>query len=139
MARKKKNRIKPISQRENTSSTPETCDACVKTPISSVFKDRTLHMLRAVGKISKYVISKTQATLRRMQAQRAQKFLRVRETASLGEKRFLAVVEAGDQTFLIGGAASSLTMLACLKSEERVENQFSSILRRFEERDMRIQ
>jgi flagellar biogenesis protein FliO len=41
--------------------------------------------------------------------------LRVRETLSLGDKRFLAVVEFDRQEFLVGGSGNSLTLLARLQ------------------------
>jgi Flagellar biosynthesis protein, FliO len=42
------------------------------------------------------------------------KRLQVSETVSLGEKRFVAVVEVDGQHFLIGGGPSSVSMLAQL-------------------------
>jgi flagellar biogenesis protein FliO len=41
--------------------------------------------------------------------------LRVCETLSLGERRFLAVIEFDRQEFLVGGTGSSLTLLARLQ------------------------
>ncbi len=40
--------------------------------------------------------------------------LKLTETLSLGEKRFVAIVECADQRFLIGGAVNSVAMLAVL-------------------------
>ncbi|MGA2987068.1 MAG: flagellar biosynthetic protein FliO [Terriglobia bacterium] len=40
--------------------------------------------------------------------------LRVCETLSLGERRFLAVIEFDRQEFLVGGSGSSLVLLARL-------------------------
>ena len=45
---------------------------------------------------------------------RPQKALRVAETASLGDRRFVAVVEFERQRFLIGASPSSITLLASL-------------------------
>ncbi len=42
---------------------------------------------------------------------RPEKLLRLTETLSLGERRFLAVVECERQKFLIGGTASSVCLL----------------------------
>jgi hypothetical protein len=39
----------------------------------------------------------------------------VRETLSLGDKRFLAVVEFDRQEFLVGGSGNSLALLARLQ------------------------
>ena len=41
--------------------------------------------------------------------------LRVCETLSLGERRFVAVIEFDRQEFLVGGTGSSLELLARLK------------------------
>ena len=41
--------------------------------------------------------------------------LRVCETLSLGERRFLAVIEFDRQEFLVGGTGNSLTLLARLQ------------------------
>ena len=48
---------------------------------------------------------------------RPEKLLRLTETLSLGERRFLAVVEFEQQKFLIGGTASSMSLLAELHAE----------------------
>jgi flagellar biogenesis protein FliO len=48
---------------------------------------------------------------------RPEKLLRLTETLSLGERRFLAVVEFEQQKFLIGGTASSMCLLAELHAE----------------------
>src|SRR5271165_6519509 len=42
------------------------------------------------------------------------KHLRVCETAPLGDKRFVAVIQVDQERFLIGGAANSIAMLARL-------------------------
>jgi flagellar biogenesis protein FliO len=41
----------------------------------------------------------------------------VSETASLGERRFVAVVKCGRQRFLVGASSGSVTMLARLEEE----------------------
>jgi flagellar biogenesis protein FliO len=41
--------------------------------------------------------------------------LRVCETLSLGERRFLAIIEFDRQEFLVGGSGSSLVLLARLQ------------------------
>lgn len=50
----------------------------------------------------------------RRQVQLASKRLWVCETASLGEKRFVAIVKADGQCFLVGGSGSSVGLLAPL-------------------------
>jgi len=56
----------------------------------------------------------------------ARKRLRVCETVSLGEKRFVAVIEVDGEQFLVGGAASSVATLARLEPSP----QFAEVLRR---------
>jgi flagellar biogenesis protein FliO len=46
--------------------------------------------------------------------QTATKRLRVSETVSLGEKRFVSIVRVEDREFLIGGGASGVSLLAQL-------------------------
>ncbi len=48
--------------------------------------------------------------------------MRVAETISLGEKRFLAVVEVDDCQFLVGGGASSVAVLAQLGTLDAARN-----------------
>ena len=43
--------------------------------------------------------------------------LSIRETASLGERRLVAVVHVGPQRFLVGASPSSVTLLAQLPDE----------------------
>ena len=50
--------------------------------------------------------------------------LRLCETVSLGEKRFVAIVRVDDHQFLLGGASSSVCMLAQLNRP----GDFSSVL-----------
>jgi flagellar biogenesis protein FliO len=52
---------------------------------------------------------------RRAVSARKPRRLRVCETLSLGERRFLAVIEFDRQEFLVGGTGSSLELLARLK------------------------
>jgi flagellar biogenesis protein FliO len=46
--------------------------------------------------------------------QAAKKHLRICETAPLGDKRFVAVVQVDHERFLVGGAANSVALLAKL-------------------------
>lgn len=60
-----------------------------------------------------------------LQKQRAfpgKKQLRVCETVSLGEKRFVAVVQIEGQKFLIGGGATGVSLLAELDNEAELES-----------------
>lgn len=50
-------------------------------------------------------------------AQTASRRLRVTETVSLGEKRFVSLVQVDGAQFLIGGSATSVQLLAHLKPQ----------------------
>jgi flagellar biogenesis protein FliO len=63
---------------------------------------------------------------RALGSRQSRKRLRVCETVSLGEKRFVAVIEIDGEQFLVGGAASSVATLARLEPSQ----QFSDVLRR---------
>jgi hypothetical protein len=52
--------------------------------------------------------------LQRRAALRVTKQLRVSETVSLGEKRFVAIIQVEDRKFLIGGGASNVALLTQL-------------------------
>jgi flagellar biogenesis protein FliO len=52
--------------------------------------------------------------MQRARAQQSRKNLRICETVSLGEKRFVAVVQVNEERFLIGGSASAVSLLTRL-------------------------
>jgi flagellar biogenesis protein FliO len=51
--------------------------------------------------------------------------LRVNESVSLGEKRFVAVIQFEQQRFLVGGTGTSLSLLAELDSDQRATTRAS--------------
>lgn len=53
---------------------------------------------------------------------RSARRLRLSETLSLGEKRFLAVVQFHQQEFLVGGTGNSIALLARLDAPESPES-----------------
>ena len=55
------------------------------------------------------------ASLRPLWGTRAHRQLRLCESLALGERRFLSVVEFGEQRFLVGGAGNWLSVLAVLQ------------------------
>lgn len=59
--------------------------------------------------------------LQKQHAFSAKKQLRVCETVSLGEKRFVAVIQIESQKFLIGGGASGVSLLAELERVTELE------------------
>jgi flagellar biogenesis protein FliO len=52
--------------------------------------------------------------MQRATAQQVRKNLRICETLSFGEKRFVAVVQVDEERFLIGGSSSSVSLLTRL-------------------------
>jgi hypothetical protein len=65
-------------------------------------------------------------TLKRVGSRQSTKRLRVCESVSLGEKRFVAVIEVDGEQFLVGGASSSVATLARLAPSQ----EFSEVLKR---------
>jgi hypothetical protein len=63
---------------------------------------------------------------RLVQTHQARKRLRLCETISLGEKRFIAVVQVDGKQLLVGGATNGLSVLANLESS----STFSNLLQR---------
>ncbi|MGA8153918.1 MAG: flagellar biosynthetic protein FliO [Terriglobales bacterium] len=62
-----------------------------------------------------------------LKKQQAKKRLRVCESVSLGEKRFIAVVQVDGEQFLVGGSSSSVSTLAHLEQPR----EFSDVFRRY--------
>ena len=60
--------------------------------------------------------------LQKQHAFSAKKQLRVSDTVSLGEKRFIALVHVEGQKFLIGGGASGVSLLAELNNEAGLDS-----------------
>ncbi len=58
--------------------------------------------------------SALQWIMQHARAQHARKNLRVCENVSLGDKRFIAVVQVDEERFLIGGSSSAVSLLARL-------------------------
>ena len=60
---------------------------------------------------------------RRSKVQRRAQKLRVCESAQLGDKKFIALIQADGQRFLIGGTSSSISLLATLPSRKNSRGQ----------------
>jgi flagellar biogenesis protein FliO len=73
----------------------------------------------SVGDWAQTLLLKTWSALkwitRRVTVQQARKSLRVCESVSLGEKRFVAVVQVDEERFLIGGSSGSVSLLSRLQ------------------------
>jgi len=65
-------------------------------------------------------------TRKQLSSCQTKKRLRVCETVSLGEKRFVSVIEVDGEQFLVGGASSSVATLARLEPSP----EFSEVLKR---------
>jgi hypothetical protein len=63
---------------------------------------------------------------KQLRTSQTRKRLRVCESVSLGEKRFVAVIEVDGEQFLVGGASSSVATLARLEPAR----QFAEVLKR---------
>ncbi len=61
-------------------------------------------------------LSQSMLAWSRTRVAQKRKRLRICESVSLGEKRFVAVIQVDGEQFLVGGAANSLAMLAQLDS-----------------------
>lgn len=70
---------------------------------------------------SPFLLARAWRWLQKQNTFSAKKQLRVCETVSLGEKRFVAVVQIDGQKFLIGGGASGVSLLAELESESLLD------------------
>ena len=68
------------------------------------------------------LLSRALVWLREKQAARSgSKRLQVTSTVSLGEKRFVAVIQVDGMQFLVGGGATNVSLLAELKKQESFE------------------
>jgi flagellar biogenesis protein FliO len=59
--------------------------------------------------------------LQRVSVKQARKNLKVCENVSLGEKRFVAVIQVDDERFLIGGSSSSVSLLTRLQESKTLD------------------
>lgn len=62
---------------------------------------------------------------RKLKSHQVRKRLRVCESVSLGEKRFVAVIQVDGEQFLVGGSSSSISTLAHLERRQ----EFADVLR----------
>jgi hypothetical protein len=75
----------------------------------------TARLLSCTGKGAKEQISRSWKNLRAQQiARSSSKRLQVVTTVSLGEKRFVAVIQVDGKEFLVGGGATNVALLAHL-------------------------
>ena len=97
----------------------------VGVPNTSASSTRTQKLAEGVRATIAYVVGwvKTQRT-----AKNSAKRLRVAETVSFGEKRFVAVVQVDGLQFLVGGSATGVTLLAQLGVSDSFETSLASAM-----------
>jgi hypothetical protein len=78
------------------------------------------------GTILRWMMAAWNFMRRQLASRHSRKRLRVCESVSLGEKRFVAVIEVDGEQFLVGGASSSVATLARLEPAQ----EFSEVLKR---------
>ena len=61
--------------------------------------------------------------------QRLSKRLKVAETVSLGEKRFVSILQVDGAQFLIAGTANSISLLATMEQSVEASADFADVLR----------
>jgi len=65
--------------------------------------------------------------------------LRVAETVSLGEKRFVSIVQVDGEQFLIGGTPANVVLLAKLEAKPETLGSFGSVFARAESEVGKVQ
>jgi flagellar biogenesis protein FliO len=70
----------------------------------------------AAGRIFAVIAEHAASVQKSLKRRRSARRLRLSETLSLGEKRFLAVVQFQQQEFLVGGTGNSIALLARLNA-----------------------
>lgn len=109
----------------------------VDTPVPKAFSPDFISVAE-LGRACNAVLLQTWKWLTR-QSQRVltrgvSRRLKVAETVSLGEKRFVSILQVDGEQFLVGGSPSSIVLLAKLESklEAPGERSFDSVFSRVE-------
>jgi len=71
-----------------------------------------------VGNIFQRLTAAARKAIASLKNQRDPKTLRLCETISLGEKRFLAIVQVNEERILIGGSATTVALLTRLPEKQ---------------------
>ncbi len=134
MPRQKKGRSKVNVSKAQVVAEPVARGVALDTGIS------ILHGLVSVLiRLAKDVMRWTLKFLGDIRVQKRERILRVRETVPLGDRRIMAVVEAGGQLLLVGGSANSVNLLTTLEHTRDIGSMFSNLLRQCESRSSVIQ
>jgi flagellar biogenesis protein FliO len=100
---------------------------------SGVSTIRTLPKYRSLAAVRR-AVSRALNQMRRVSngvlSAHSSRRLKVVETVSLGEKRFVSILHIDGEEFLLGGSASSVVVLAKLDSAAGIGQPFGSVLSR---------
>jgi flagellar biogenesis protein FliO len=96
----------------NSISQAETLPVTAGDINSSIATNQPASLFQTLGK---QFLSNISWALKRIKVQPNRKTLRLCENLSLGEKRFVAVIQVESERFLIGGAAGSVSLLTRLQ------------------------
>lgn len=88
-----------------------------------------IHFLKS---LSSFLTEKWNWAQQKFKSHQVRKRLRVCETVSLGEKRFVAVIQVDGEQFLVGGSSSSVSTLAHLEPAR----DFAGVFQRHCEQDL---
>jgi len=82
--------------------------------------------LPRTGTLLLTLLARLAAQAKKIRVRPNRKRLRVCETVPLGDKRFVAVIQVDDQQFLLGGSASSISLLAQLEKPAELAKALSA-------------
>ena len=85
--------------------------------------------LAGLQTLAQQFISSISWILQRIKVQPARKTLRLCENLSLGEKRFVAVIQVESERFLIGGAPGSVSLLTRLQETQNFSESLQNKLK----------
>lgn len=108
------------------------CAADVTTPLEVAAKIPLTPLARLWKSMASQLTELWNWVQEKFRSHQVRKRLRVCETVSLGEKRFLAVVQVDGEQFLVGGSSSSVSTLAHLERSR----DFSDVFQRHCEQDL---
>ena len=102
------------------------CEAAVLEPVPAAEKPTLLQALALQWTgLVRILMQAWDWAYRKLKSHQVKKRLRICETVSLGDKRFIAVIQVDGEQFLVGGSPSSVSTLAHLEPRR----DFSDMLR----------
>jgi flagellar biogenesis protein FliO len=116
-----------------TSKLAESSTPVVQEPVARVEQKEVSTMLSSFWKsLASFLTQAWNWAQQKFKSHQVRKRLRVCETVSLGEKRFVAVIQVDGEQFLVGGSSSSVSTLAHLERSR----EFSEVFQRHCEQDL---